>query len=63
MSKTPRITEIVNEVQTEQLKVQNAELLAACESAYRAIALGDGRSIDWDAIADELRAAIANAKA
>lgn len=37
------------------------DLLAACRSARSAIVLGNGRDIDWNAIADELQDAIAAA--
>lgn len=39
------------------------ELLGACQAAYRAIVLGNGGEIDWDVVADQLRAAIAAAEA
>lgn len=48
-------------VQEKLLIAAAPELLNACRAARSAIVLGNGREIDWDAIADELEAAIAKA--
>ncbi len=46
----------------KKLRAVNAELVAAASAAHSAIVLGNGREIDWNAIADELGQALARAK-
>jgi len=59
MSKTPRITEIVNEVQIEQLKAQKAELL---ESLQYIVNMWDLSQTIYQMDIDSIRRVIAKAK-
>ena len=59
MSKTPRITETVNEVQIEQLKAQKAELL---ESLQYIVNMWDLSQTIYQMDIDSIRRVIAKAK-
>ena len=48
--------------QVAERDAEIARLREASGNAYRAIVLGNGREIDWNAIADELRAALEGSK-
>lgn len=46
----------------DRMNAENEALRKAAQSAYYAIAFGNGRKIDWSTIADELYAAIKGTK-